>query len=677
MGGLEDVVGVLNDVVAHLPGGDVRVGQAQMAEAVARAIEGRSHLLVQAGTGTGKSLAYLVPAVLAGERVVVVTATKALQEQLCRKDLPFLQGAMARSGRDFSFAQLKGRANYVCRARLAEHARNRDGVLEGIRADDALLDEIDNWVVDTTTGDRAELKSPVGDSLWATLSMDSRECPGRIACAYGDDCFAELARFAAAASDIVVVNTALYAADVASGGAVLPPHAVVVIDEAHMLEDVCADAFGAAIGQRRIERLAAEINTLLASETGGKDDDVVALAERARAWGELIRSCPPDERIDLDVSGLRPALMVLNEDLAKLHAEVGKVDPVDVDSTLKRLRLHSLIDSARNDIQYMMAATADRDAIWVERREPPILVVSSIDVGPRLSSGIFAKATAILTSATLAVGDDFGLIAWRLGLRDDLLTQERIASDFSETESESTDSKRPAEPTKFESLDVGSPFDFRRQALLYCATHLPDPRVEAFSEAWLSEAVGLVRSAGGRTLGLCTSLRAAGELRDALRAALPDLRVLSPEDLPRARLMKEFASDETSCLIGSLGLWQGLDIPGPSLSLVLVDKIPFARPNDPLSMARRERAELEGRDPFRTIDLPRAALLLAQGAGRLVRSHEDRGVVAILDKRFAKGSYSRALIDSLPPMYKSTDGARVRAALERLAVARNDLDSGS
>lgn len=679
--------GLLDAVIGRLPGGGTREGQRSMAEAVAGAFADREHLLVQAGTGTGKSLAYLVPAVLANERVVVVTATRALQEQLCGKDLPFLHEAMVDLGHSFSYAQLKGRSNYLCRARLAEHVADRAGALAGIRADDALLDAIDEWAEVTGSGDRGDFDEPIPEALWDTLSMDSRECPGRTKCSYAEDCFAERARDAAAGADIVVVNTALYAQHLATRGAVLPDHGLAVIDEAHMLEDVCAGAFGVELGPRRLERLAAEIRTFLTGEGGGDADAVIALGERARRWDELLRGCPSEQRVDLDAAGLRAALLALNESLASVRESIAEVDAAPGDAALKQQRVLRLVESTRDDVHYMLGATPERDAIWVERRDPPILLVARIDVGPPLAGALFQRAATVLTSATLALGHDFDPLAWRLGLRPELLAVAPsdpegagLADEPGPPEaprgSDTTDGSdassvvRPPHPERFRAIDVGSPFDYRAQAILYCAAHLPDPRKERFATAWLDEAVALVRAAGGRTLGLCTSLRAAADLRDALRDRLPDLRVLAPDDLPRARLMAEFAADETSCLVGSFGLWQGLDVPGPSVSLVLIDKIPFARPNDPLAVARREQAESEGRDPFRTFDLPRAALRLAQGAGRLVRCDDDRGVVAVLDRRLVTSGYGRTLIESLPPMFRMTDPARVGAALERLAAGR-------
>lgn len=647
----------LADAVGALERGDDRTGQRSMCDAVATAFARHEHLLVQAGTGTGKSLAYLVPSVLADGRVVIVTATKALQEQLCTKDLPHLQRTLARN---FSFCTLKGRSNYLCLSRKHDVDTDRAAALAGLRFDDDVLDAIDEWVAETETGDRAELPVAVPDSLWQALSIDSQECPGRAKCTMGEECFAERAREAAARCDIVVVNTALYAVHLESGGAVLPPHDWVVVDEAHSLEDIAADAFAVGLGSTRLGRLAALVRTVLVGEQGDHDL-VVALLERARRWSELLAQCPGETRIDLDDHGLRPALATLEQTLGDLGAAVARIPTSDPEVSTRVARVQRFVTSTRDDVQYLLTVQSERDAVWVEPREPPSLVATRIDVGPTLAARLFAQRTVVLASATLAVGDDFAPVAWRLGLRPEEFQRAGAAAALA-----GEDERAPDHPERYEALDVGSPFDYRKQAILYCASHLPDPRREEFAQTWLDEAVELVAAAGGRTLGLCTSLRSAAALRDALRERLPDIPVLSPDELPRRRLMEEFARIEHSCLVGSLGLWQGIDVPGPAVSLVIVDKIPFARPTDPLAVARRERAEADGQPPFATYDLPRAALLLAQGVGRLIRSAEDRGVVAVLDRRLVASGYGRTLVASLPPMYRMTDPERVRAALRRL-----------
>ncbi len=656
----------LSAAVGSLPNGVVRDGQQAMCDAVANAFANHEHLLVQAGTGTGKSLAYLVPAVLAGKRVVIVTATKALQEQLCNKDLPFLQESL---DTQFSFAQLKGRSNYVCLARKEEVDSDRGGALTGIRADDAVLDELDGWISETTTGERGEAPVAIPEALWAQLSIDSQECPGKAKCSFGESCFAEKARDNAAAADIVVVNTALYAQHLVANGKVLPPHDFVVVDEAHSLEDIAADAFGVSLGATRLNRLAAQVRTIMAGEDGGDADLVIALSERAKRWSELLGSIAEGQRIDLDKAGLRQALLALNEQLSAMSSEIAKM-PVDVTDPAQRvLRVARFVNSTREDVQYMLQATPARDAIWVERRDPPVLNIARIDVGPPLSTTLFSKRTAVLASATLALGDDFAPMAWRLGLRPEAPGQKVRVGAAELDENDPLYETPPEHPDQFTALDVGSPFDYRKQAILYCAAHLPDPRKEEFANAWIDEAVALIDAAGGRTLGLCTSLKAAAALREALQERLPLLPVLSPDDMPRAKLMVEFAKIEHSCLIGSLGLWQGIDVVGPAVSLVIVDKLPFSRPNDPLAMARREQAENEGQSGFETFDLPRAALLLAQGVGRLIRSDADRGVVAIMDRRLVTSSYGAKIIDSLPPMYRMTNPDRVKAALQRLTAA--------
>ncbi|HEY1741239.1 MAG TPA: ATP-dependent DNA helicase, partial [Acidimicrobiia bacterium] len=664
------VVEALRAVVAELDGFEARPGQEEMATAVAGAFDRHEHLLVQAGTGTGKSLAYLVPAVLTGGRVVIVTATRALQEQLCRKDLPFLAQHTAPLGHTFTFTQLKGRSNYACRARLADLETEMQESFTGLRSERETVQSVARWAAEADTGDRADLDEVVSESVWSMVSMDSYECPGRQKCAHGDTCFAEAARDRAAESDVVVVNTALYGQHLVGAGRVLPPHSYVVIDEAHTLEEIASTAFGVTMGPTRIGRAATQIRTFL---TGDDNEDPVArLDERAQRLGRLLEQCPNEERIDLDGTGVRDALAAVNEAFATVKGTVDRIDLADqsADTGQRKQRVLRLIDSTREDLAYAVRATSTEDAAWVDRRNPttpPVLHVARVDVGDPLRLSLFARRTAVLSSATLATGGDFSHLAWRLGLRDgDASTENRGDRPESGPTAEpeparepvvdaDTGEIRPPEPTSYRALDVGSPFDYRNQAILYCAAHLPDPRSPKYADAWIAEAVELARAAGGRTLGLCTSLAAARALREALTKALAGVRVLSPDDLPRAKLMEEFARDETSCLVGSLGLWQGIDVAGPSVSLVVIDKIPFQRPDDPLALARRDRAESLGHDPFATYDLPRAALLLAQGSGRLVRTSTDRGVVAVLDPRIVTKRYGRTLVESLPPMFRMTN----------------------
>lgn len=668
-------VALLDSVLGHLPGAESRDGQRRMCAGVEEAFARREHLLVEAGTGTGKSLAYLVPAILAEEPVVVATVTKALQEQLCRKDLPFL---VEHLGVPFSFALLKGRSNYLCAARYAEVVTDSANALTGLRPDDALIDEIAEWVATSPTGDRADLPSAVPDSLWERLSVDSRECPGRTRCDLADGCFAEAARDRAASADVVVVNTALFAVDLVAAGSVLPPHALAVVDEAHSLEDVCTSAFGIEVGAGRLARIVASARGMLAAD--GSNDPVAAIAAWPDRVEALLDACPSDETIDLDGVGLRGSLAALEQTVADLAVAAGAASPGSDTGRRAQARLRRVLDSARGDIQALLRADAATDALWVEERGRRVLRMAPVDVGPQLAASCFSQCTTVLTSATLSVGGDFSPIAWRLGLRPGLVEapDDRAFRDPGGRGEGSDDGHRadgatavrlPADPAGYRDLDVGSPFDYRRQAILYCAGHLPDPRTAGYHEAMLDEVEALVCASGGRMLGLCTSLRAAEAIRLRLRDRL-GVRVLAPDDFPRARLMEEFADDETSCLVGSIGLWQGLDVPGPAVSLVVIDKIPFARPDDPVAIARRARATADGRSAFETYDLPRAAMMLAQGAGRLVRTSLDRGVVALMDRRVVTSGYGARLIRSLPPMYRVSDRARVLAALERLRTSR-------
>ncbi len=674
---------LLATVVAELPGGVRRDGQASMCDAVSEAITRRRHLLVQAGTGIGKGLAYLAAGVTAAQRTVVVTATKALQEQLCTKDLPALAAA---ADDDLSFTLLKGRANYLCLARKAEIDEDRASTLElGDGRDADALADIDAWVAETDSGDRADLPNEVSNELWARLSVDSRECPGRARCELSEACFAEQARERAAAADVIVVNAALYGRDLEANGAVLPDHDLVVIDEAHTFEDFASDAFGEEIGPGRLRHLAGAVGKLFVADpdTGG-DDPAGDLHDWADRVDAHFSALPDDAPVQLP-DEVRDALGGLAEMLAALSSSVSKVNTEVGSAAQAKLRVTKLVESARIDIASVLAAREGEDALWVERRRSgAVLHSTAVDVGPPLRERLFARRTAVLTSATLATGGDFSALAWRLGLRGSRTAPDDVANGDTDT-STGTDSDTstdtspnidrdtderlgiPDDPDAYVGLDVGSPFDYRHQAILYVAAHLPDPRTEAFEAAMLDEVEALARAAGGRTLGLCTSLRMADALRDRLRAAL-NVNVYGVGDLPRPQLLAEFARDETSCLVGSMSLWQGIDVPGPSLSVVAIDKIPFARPTDPYAVARRDHAAAAGHEPFTTYDLPRAAMLLAQGAGRLVRNADDRGVVAILDPRVVTKRYGRDLVKSLPPMFRMTDPGRVRSALERLVA---------
>jgi len=617
----------LDAVTAALPnGGERREGQRNMAAAVADAITDERHLIVQAGTGTGKSLAYLVPAALSARRpVVVVTATKALQDQLVSKDLPFLAGHL---DREVTYALLKGRSNYLCRQRVRELDTDQ-GELGLDDADDRVshrdLDRLLEWADRTETGDRAELEFEPSVATWAAVSVGPRECPGAAKCPSGEGCFAEQARHAAAEADVVVVNTHLYGTHLASGGAVLPEHHVVVFDEAHQLEDVISATSGFELGGGRLHALARTVGAIV--------DDPSLVAALDAAGDRLTTALAPE--VDRRLRGavepeLADALVEVRTRLEVAQAALRKVPsdgPGDV--AARRERAVKATTSLADDVDAVMDVPPTHVA-WVAGPEAtPTLKVAPIDVGEVLRERLWENCTAVLTSATIPPS-----LALHLGLDEAEVTQ----------------------------LDVGSPFAFEDHGLLYCAAHLPEPRSAAYEAAMVDELVGLIEAAGGRTLSLFTSWRVMEAAATAATARL-STPVMTQRDLPKPALVRRFTDEPETSLFATMGFWQGVDVPGPSLSLVTIDRLPFPRPDEPLLQARRERARA---DAFRLIDLPRAATLLAQGAGRLIRSADDRGVVAVLDSRLATGSYRWDFVRALPPMRRTRDGEEVRAYLRSL-----------
>jgi ATP-dependent DNA helicase DinG len=635
-----EVQEALARVVRALPGGgEARPGQAAMADAVADAIARRRHLVVQAGTGTGKSLGYLVPAILSGRKVVVATATRALQDQLAGKDLPFLSRHL---GRRFRFAVLKGRTNYLCRQRAVEVAGGGDQLsLDEVEEPEARSggarrkgDELGvlglqvqrllAWSRTSKSGDRAELDFEPRPRAWATLSVSSRECPGRARCPSGEECFAEAARDAAADAHVVVVNTHLYATHLASGGNVLPEHDVVVFDEAHELEDVAAASLGFELGAGRLRALAYAVRAVAGTAQAGLVQELLEAGSGMEGAMAPWRGRRLPQALDPAVAD---ALAYAGQRLTKVSSALRRQDRDDVAAV--RSRAQQAAGHLAGDLAAALELR-ETDVAWVEGPPgAPVLKVAPVDVGELLAELLWDDVTAVLTSATVPP---------------------RIAARLS----------MPSE--RVDELDVASPFPFATHALLYCAAHLPDPRSPGYEAAMIEELGELVGAAGGRTLALFTSWRAMHAAADALRDALP-FTVLTQADLPKPALLTAFAAEESSCLFATMGFWQGVDVPGPSLSLVAIDRIPFPRPDEPLVQARRDRA---GPAAFRSVDLPRAATLLAQGAGRLIRSAEDRGVVAVLDPRLASASYRWDLVRALPPMTRTRHRADAMAFLTGL-----------
>jgi ATP-dependent DNA helicase DinG len=617
-------------VTAALPSGEARPGQIEMAEAVARAIESGRHLVVQAGTGTGKTLAYLLPGARSGRRVVVATATKALQDQLATKDLPFLSSQLAEHhGIDLDWAVLKGRSNYLCLQRLREVSASAEGQLEleamavTTRAE---ISKLAQWAGVTRTGESSELEWTPTESAWRAVSVGSDECPGADRCPVGSACFAEQARRRAAASDVVVVNTHLYGLHVASGGAILPDHDIVVFDEAHVLEDIMSDTVGIEIGPGRFTALAATVRRILDDPTlvGSVAELATALREAlAPHAGKRLPTPLPDGVVDV-LTEARTRLGRVGEVLAAIDTNVDDAKQRKLRAQTMNGRLIEQLDVARGGHEGSVSFVSGRP-------DAPRLEIAPLDVGPVLAEQVWSTTTAVLTSATIPSS-----IVPRVGLPDDRVDQ----------------------------LDVGSPFDYERNSLLYCAAHLPDPRAATFRSAVHDELVALISAAGGRTLALFTSWAAMDEAAEAVRGRVP-FQILTQRDLPKPALVREFAADESTCLFATAGMFQGIDVPGRTLSLVAIDRLPFPRPDDPLLSARRD---LLGPAAFSQIDVPRAAMLLAQAAGRLIRTATDQGVVAVFDPRLATARYRWDIVKALPEMKRTRHRSEVEDFLRQITA---------
>jgi ATP-dependent DNA helicase DinG len=631
------------------PSGEHRPGQHEMARAVGSAIRRRRHLVVQAGTGTGKSLAYLAPPLALERTVVVATATKALQDQLAGKELPFLSRHL---DRDVSWAVLKGRSNYLCLQRLDEVSGGADGQLglDGVAVPSVAPGQVAmlrEWAETTRTGDRADLEVEPSERTWAAVSVGPRECPGAKNCPRGEDCFAELARRRAASADVVIVNTHLYGLHLASDGMILPPHQVAVFDEAHEVADIISATTGLELGGGRFTAAGRIAGGLIAEEGLVDGLDRVAsqlTAALASHVGSRLRRGMPTEVADVLALG--------RQRLGSVLETVGKVDATasaDVATRIQRVR--TAVGALVDDID-RVTDPVDGSVLWVSGdAEHPRLSLAPLDVGATLDELLWnAESTGleIVTDRDQSPDGDDGPRHPETVVFTSATVPATLAVDL----------RVPAD--RVDTLDVGTPFDFEHQALLYCPASMPDPRQPTYAAAVFDELARLIDAAGGRTLALFTSHKMMRDAADELAGRI-DHTILRQGELPKPRLVARFAEEHSSCLFATMGYWQGIDVPGPSLSLVTIDKIPFPRPDDPLLQARREAV---GAAAFRVIDLPRAATLLAQGVGRLIRHREDRGVVAVLDPRLATArAYRWDLLAALPPMRRTKDFDDVAAFL--------------
>ena len=631
------VLDALDDAIAVLGNrGERRPGQVEMTGAVVAAIADGTTLLCQAGTGVGKSLAYLVPAALAaaaGKRIVIATATLALQDQLVTKDLPLVVDALSeRFGRQLRTEVLKGRSNYLCRHRWEEQqSQPQLDISDGAATATAVeitrrrqLDEISRWAGQTRTGDRAELAVEPDRNVWASVSVNSVECVGAEACPEGHRCFAEDARARSARADIVVTNQHLYCIDLFADGFLFGPHDAVVFDEAHQLEPVVTQVAGAELTPVGFTRLAAEARSV--GVAGGIVDAVADIASRLTSELEPRR----DTRLGAITGDLATLLEAADGRVEQLAAEI-RTAGTDADSKdLDRLRVGRIAAETLTALR-IAADPPQGTVILVDGRNQPRLRLAPLDVGSLLASRLWGERASILTSATL--GRHY---LKRLGV--------------------------PADDHTY--LAVDSPFDYRSNALLYCARHLPAPTSDTFRALASDELADLVTAAGGRTLALFTSWRALSDTADALEERLSGITVLRQGGrLTNVALLDALAANAATVVCATMSFWQGVDIAGPALSLLAIDRLPFARPNEPLHQARREAA---GEDAFMAVDVPHAADLLAQGVGRLIRTMTDRGVVAVLDSRLATARYRSRLLDPLPPMPRTVDRADAVEFLGRI-----------
>ena len=654
-----------------------------MAEAVAHAFDAGEHLAVQAGTGTGKSLAYLVPAiaraVATDEPVVVSTATIALQRQLVDRDMPALAESLADAlPRRPEFALLKGRGNYLCLNKIhngsaAEPDDRPQEELFDAAATTALgrdVQRLTAWSSTTETGDRDELTPGVRDQSWKQVSVSARECIGAARCPFGTDCFAEKARDTAGHADVVVTNHALLAIDAISDAAVLPEHRLLVVDEAHELVDRVTGVATAELSAATLSAANRRVARLVEPELAQRLEAATATFSSAIHDATPGRIDRLDEEMTTYLTALRDAAS-----RARSAIDMSPSDPKAASARAEAVTaLTDISDTASRIVASFVPDIPDRDdVVWLDHEDAAharstkdaaharstkerggsmraVMRVAPLSVAGLLRGRLFERSTSVLTSATLTVGGTFDAMAaaWGLTGGDD------------------------AKP-EWRGIDVGSPFEHAKSGILYVAAHLPPPGRDGTGSAeQLDEIEALINAAGGRTLGLFSSMRAARAAAEIMceRLSTP---VLCQGDDTTSTLVQQFADDPSTSLFGTLSLWQGVDVPGPSLSLVLIDRIPFPRPDDPLLSARQRAVAARGGNGFMAVAANHAALLLAQGAGRLLRRSEDRGVVAVLDSRMATARYGGYLRASLPPFWATTDPIRVRQALERLDSANAAL----
>jgi len=638
------------DTAVESIGGSPREGQRNMALAVADAIESEAHLLVQAGTGTGKSLAYLIPALASGKRALVATATLALQRQLIERDLPRIKSAVEKSlGREITFAIYKGVGNYLCKQKLFGGSDADSDLLIEVSTLEEQAKRLKDWSkIAGISGDRDDAPE-VDRRVWAASSVSGRECVGADDCAYGSTCFAVVAKAKAQSADIVVTNHTLLAIEVVDSHPILPDRDVVILDEAHEFSDRTTQAVTEELTAQRVLRAATMYRKFSGERGAGPAQDLTAAAEEfeeaiAQYRDDFLsggdRSSEERRLEELPTALLDPIRSIKDATEAISQRLSADDEILEGDVLAERARVKGAINEIKTVTQKMMRAR-EGSVLWFEPTYST-LYLAPLSVSEVLADNLFSSGPVIATSATMTVSRSFEPVKRNLGIADieDLTT-----------------------------LDVGTPFDFEKQGMLYLASHLPEPTREGPTREALDELAELIEAADGRTLALFSSWRGVEAADAHLRKVLFDLEIpiiTARRGDPVGSLVERFAKEERSILIGTISLWQGVDVPGSSCILVAIDRIPFPRPDDPVMAARSRQADSEGGSGFMQVSLPRAALLLAQGSGRLIRSHEDRGVVAILDSRITKKRYGEILINSMPPLWRTEDPELVRDSLRRL-----------
>lgn len=662
---MSDLAGrILERAISGIDGGK-RPGQVAMVTAVADSLEEGTHLLVQAGTGTGKSLGYLAP-VLAriverGEVIVVATATLALQAQLAGSDIPAALDAVEHvAGQRPRACVLKGRNNYACLFRARDGStENGQGTLLGA----AELSEshesgspsklgvevlmLREWVEEQLlvggAGDRDEAP-PHTAAAWQQVSIPTRECPGVSRCPFGGECFVERSRESARTADLIVTNHALVAINAMHGGTALPEHDALIIDEAHelmgRLTTAATGELSAGVAERVVKRCLAWVD----DELGGDLLDAVEELHDALADSPTGRITGVDVPLPVACAGLRDASRRAISDLGK-----------DRDNPERSQAAGALGEIF--DISERIARLADQDVVWVSRSDGigETAHVAPLSVAGLLREQVFGQATTVLTSATLTLGGDFRVFATSIGLNP----ADELSGYAGGAEGDAS----------WRGVDVGSPFDYAKQGILYVAASLPPPGRDGLADAVLAEIAQLVWAAGGRTLGLFASRRNAEQAVTHCRRVLPELEFLCQGDAQLSELQRNFRETPATSLFGTMSLWQGVDVPGETCQLVIIDKIPFPRPDDPLMQARKKAVDDAGGNGFMAVAATHAALLLAQGAGRLIRREDDRGVVAILDPRVIRARYGGFLTSSLPGFWRTKNLDIAANALLRLRGA--------